>query len=100
MAMDDTLEARLGRIWGCIVINVYHFEAESTKVVKLAEAITKGAKNYRRMVSEYRLIIRQQRVWPVAANFFDDYFKHVDRENVPCLQHCDRTTIPIRLSIR
>lgn len=73
--------AKMGRIWEGIVINVYHFEPESTKTCKLAEATSQEAKNYWRMLSDYRLALRQQRIRPVAADFFDDYPKYVDREH-------------------
>lgn len=72
--------AKMDRIWEGIVINVYHFESESTKLCKLAEATSNEANSYWRMVSDYRLALRQQRVRLVAADFFGDYPRHVDRE--------------------
>ena len=70
---DHRLETNMGRIWVGIVSNVFHFEVESMKVAKIAEAI-KHVENSWKMVSDYRLsLLRQQRVRPVAADFFDDY---------------------------
>ena len=70
---DHIFETSMGRIWAGIVTNVFHFEVESMKVAKVAETISKDVKDYWKRVSDYRIILRQQRTRPVAANFFDDY---------------------------
>ena len=70
---DQKPESKVGRISKGIVINVFNFEAESMKVAKLAEVISKDVKNYWRTVSNRRLASRQQRVRLVAADFFDNY---------------------------
>lgn len=46
-----------------------------------AEADSEESKHYWKLVSDCRLAVRQQRVRPVAADFFNDYLKPVDREN-------------------
>lgn len=66
-------EATMCRIWEGIVINIFHFETESMKVAKLAEAKSEDVKKYWRTVSDHRLALRRQRVRPVAADYFDDY---------------------------
>lgn len=63
----------MGRIWEGIVINVFHFEAESLKVTKLAEVKSEDVRKYWRRVSDSGLALRRRRVRPVATDFFDDY---------------------------
>lgn len=70
---DHMPEATMGRIWEGIVINIFHFEAESLKVTKLAEAKSEDVRKYWRRVSDFGLALRRRRVRPVAADFFDDY---------------------------
>ena len=70
---DHMPEATMGRIWEGIVINVFHFEAESLKVTKLAEVKSEDVRKYWRRVSDSELALRRRRVRPVAADFFDDY---------------------------
>lgn len=75
------------------MINVFDFEAESMKVAKLAEVISKDVKNYWRTVSNRRLASRQQRVRPVAADFFDNYPDCASKQD-----HCIPDTISERRS--
>ncbi|KAM0800007.1 hypothetical protein BDR22DRAFT_963512 [Usnea florida] len=70
----------MGRIWVGIVSNVFHFEIESMKVAKIAEAI-KHVENSCKMVSDYRLTLLRQRVRPMAADFFDDYDNSMSQQD-------------------
>ena len=76
------------------------FELRKSQESKTAEANIEESKHYWKVMSEYRLFLRQQRVRPIAADFFDIYPKPTNRQNDhtlsttarPCHQMPDRDT--------